>query len=65
MATSSIFHNIVINDEATAMRFVDALEASRTIPLRRSGRPIEEVLATGEKIDQWIDLWKKNHGVHK
>ena len=65
MATSSIFHNIVINDEATAERFVAALEAAEAQPLKGSGRPINEVLTTGEKIDQWINLWGKNHGVHK
>ena len=65
MATSSIFHNIVIRDEATAEKFVAALEAAEAHPLRRSGRPINEVLSTGEKIDQWINLWEKNHGVHK
>ena len=65
MATSSIFHNIVINDEATAERFVAALEASEAHPLRGTGRPIEEVLASKDEIDRWIKLWEKKHGEHK
>ena len=63
MATSSIFHNIVINDEATAERFVAALEASEAHPLRGTGRPIEEVLSSKEDNARWIKLWKKNHGI--
>ena len=41
MATSSIFHNIVIKDEATAERFVAALEAAEAHPLRRPS-PLRE-----------------------
>ena len=63
MATSSIFHNIVINDEATAMRFVEALEAAEAHPLKGTGRPIEEVLSSREDIHRWSELWRKKHGV--
>ncbi|MBQ9566055.1 MAG: hypothetical protein IJU98_10750 [Synergistaceae bacterium] len=63
MATSSIFHNIVINDEATAERFVAALEAAEAHPLRRSGRPIGQVLASKEEIHRLSELWRKNHEV--
>ena len=59
MATSSIFHNIIINDEETAARFVAALEASEATPPRRTGRPIDEILAGPEEIDRWCDLWEK------
>ena len=65
MATSSIFHNIVINDEETAAKFVAALEASEAQPLRRTGRPINEVLAGPEDIDRLCDLWEKKHGAHE
>jgi len=65
MATSSIFHNIVIKDEATAMKFIAALEASEAHPIRGTGRPINEVLSDGEKIDRWCRLWEKKHGVQE
>lgn len=65
MATSSIFHNIIIKDEETAMKFVAALEASEAEPLRRTGRPINEVLASKEEIRRQSEVWRKNHGVHE
>ena len=63
MATSSIFHNIVINDEETAMKFVAALEASEAEPLRRTGRPIHEVLADKDEVHRLCELRKKKRGV--
>ena len=65
MATSSIFHNIVIRDEATAEKFVAALEAAEAHPLRRSGRPIEQVLANKEESNRLCDLWESNWGTGK
>ena len=65
MATSSIFHNIVIKDEATAMKFVAALEASEAHPIKGTGRPIEQVLSSKEEIHRWSEIWRKKHGVSK
>lgn len=65
MATSSIFHNIVIKDEATAMKFIAALEASEAHPIRGTGRPINELLASKEEIHRQSELWRKKHGVQK
>ena len=62
MATSSIFHNIVINDKATAMKFAAALEASEMQPLRRTGRPINEVLADKDEVRRLCELRKKTRG---
>ena len=61
MATSSIFHNIIIRDEAAAERFITALEEAAAHPLKGSGRPIEEVLASREDNLRWIELWEKKH----
>ena len=65
MATSSIFHNIVIKDEATAMKFIDALEASKAHPVKGTGRPIEHVLANKEEIHRLRKLWEEKHGVRE
>ena len=62
MATSSIFHNIVIKDEATAMKFITALEASEAHPIKGTGRPIEQVLAGREDIHRLRKLWEEKHG---
>lgn len=59
MATSSIFHNIVIKDEETAMKFIAALEASEAHPIKRTGRPIEQVLASKEELHRLRELWEK------
>ena len=63
MATSSIFHNIIINDEETAARFVAALEASEATPPRRTGRPINEILADKDEVRRLCKLRKKKRGV--
>ena len=64
MATSSIFHNIVINDTAQAEAFVAALEASEAHPYQRPEGPLTCV-ATDEEIGRLCDLWRKKHGVPK
>ena len=63
MATSSIFHNIVINDEATAEKFVAALEASEAHPLKGTGRPIEQILASEDEIRRLSELRRKKRGI--
>ena len=65
MATSSIFHNIVIKDEATAMKFIAALEASEAHPLRGTGRPIEQILASEEEIRRLSELRRKKRGIKR
>ena len=64
MATSSIFHNIIINDEETAAKFVAALEASEANPPRRTGRPINEVLANKDEVHRLCELRKKRRGMN-
>ena len=62
MATSSIFHNIVIKDEATAMKFIAALDASEADPYRRPEGPVTQVVTDKDEIKQWARLWEKNYG---
>ncbi|MBQ9526912.1 MAG: hypothetical protein IJR68_04810, partial [Fretibacterium sp.] len=57
---TSFIRVLGINDEETAAKFVAALEASEAQPLRRTGQPINEVLAGPEDIDRLCDLWEKN-----
>ena len=43
MATSSIFHNVVINDPKKADAFIDAIEASIADPYKRPEGPLTQV----------------------
>ena len=63
MATSSIFHNIVIRDEATAMKFVAALEASEAHPYKRPDGPVANVVTDKDEIRRICELRRKNRGV--
>ena len=45
MATSSIFHNIVINDPKKANAFVAALDASIADPYKRPDGPLTHVVS--------------------
>ena len=65
MATSSIFHNIVIKDEATAMKFIAALEASEAHPYKRPEGPMTHVVTDKDEIERWARLWEKNYGAKK
>ena len=58
MATSSIFHNIVINDPAKAEAFVAALEASEADPRRKT---LQYRMSNDEKnkVNRLIELWGK------
>lgn len=58
MATSSIFHNIVIDDPAKAEAFVAALEASEADPRRR---PAQYRMPSHDqnKVRRLLEAWKK------
>ena len=58
MATSSIFHNVVIDDPAKAEAFVAALEASETDPRRRPGR-YQMTSHDQGKVRRLIEAWKR------
>lgn len=59
MATSSIFHNVVINDQQKADAFISAIEASIADPYKRQDVPVTKVESDPEKINHILDLWKK------
>ncbi|MBR5338416.1 MAG: hypothetical protein IK152_10580 [Lachnospiraceae bacterium] len=60
MATSSIFHNVIINDSEKADAFISAIEASIADPYKRTeNTPVTKVETDPEKITHIIDKWKK------
>ena len=50
MATSSIFHNVVLRDPKEIDDFLTALEASEADPYVSSGMSLSEVMTTKEDI---------------
>lgn len=62
MATSSIFHNIVINDPKQAEAFVAALDASVADPYRRPDGPLTQVVSDKNEILRLHELRRKNRG---
>ena len=59
MATSSIFHNVVINDPKKADAFISAIEASIADPYKIEDKPKTKVETDPNKISHIIDMWKK------
>ena len=47
------------------LKFVAALEASEAHPIKGTGRPIEQVLASREDIHRLRKLWEEKHGCCK
>ena len=59
MATSSIFHNVVINDPKKADAFISAIEASIADPYKRNEKePVTKVESDQGKISHILDMWK-------
>lgn len=60
MATSSIFHNVIINDPKKADAFISAIEASIADPYKRTGNnPASKIESDPQKITHILDMWKK------
>ena len=60
MATSSIFHNVVLNDPEQIEDFWGALEASEADPHVSSGISLSDVMTTKEEILRLHELRMKN-----
>ena len=60
MATSSIFHNVVLKDPKEVDDFLTALEASEADPYASSGMSLSEVMTTKEDILRLHELRMKN-----
>ncbi len=59
MATSSIFHNVVINDPQKADAFISAIEASIADPYENKDVTTVKVESDPDKISHLLDMWKK------
>ena len=59
MATSSIFHNVVIDDSKKAEDFISAIEASISDPYKMDRKTISKVESDPDKLHHLIDKWKK------
>ena len=62
MATSSIFHNIVISDPQKVDAFIDAIESSIADPRPKPNVSLNDVLMTENDIIKMHNLRKKNAG---
>lgn len=60
MATSSIFHNIVINDPQKIEAFIAAAEASIASPYARPDGPMQQVTTDPGKLRRILELNKKS-----
>ena len=59
MATSSIFHNVVINAPKKAEAFISAIEASIADPYKTEDKPKTEAETDPNKTSHIIDMWKR------
>ena len=59
MATSSIFHNVVINDPKKAEAFISAIEASIADPCKSKDKLKTKVETDPDKIRRITDMWKR------
>ena len=59
MATSSIFHNIIISDSQKADAFLEAIEASIADPYKRAEAPIIKLESDSKNVNHILNLWKK------
>lgn len=62
MATSSIFHNIVITDPKKADDFVNAIESSIADPRPKPNKTLNDVLMKNDDIIRMHNLRKKKVG---
>ena len=60
MATSSIFHNVILNDPKQIEDFLGALEASEADPHIGSRMSLSDVMTTKEEILRLHELRMKN-----
>ncbi len=65
MATSSIFHNVILRTPEQVNAFIRAAEASLADPYVRPEGPIATVTTDPEEIRRMFDLWEKNSGAKK
>lgn len=60
MATSSIFHNVILNEPKQVEAFLNALEASEADPYMGSVEPLVSVISDKNEIRRLQELRRKN-----
>ena len=60
MATSSIFHNVILNDPKQVEAFVNAMEASLADPYIASRTSLSELMADKNEIRRLHELRQRN-----
>ncbi|OON84673.1 hypothetical protein BXO88_16100 [Oribacterium sp. C9] len=58
MATSSIFHNVIINDPEKADAFISAIEESISDPYIGPSIPKAKIESDSKKLSKLLNLWK-------
>lgn len=59
MATSSIFHNVILNDPKQVEAFVNALEASEAEPYIAPRTPLSEIMISQGELKRLHELWRR------
>ena len=66
MATSSIFHNVILREPEEIEAFIRAAEASEANPYRKpEGTPTYKVSADPDEIMRILELNEKNRGTRE
>lgn len=60
MATSSIFHNVILTEPKQVEAFINALEASEADPYVAPHTPLSELMASKSEIRRLHELRQKN-----
>ena len=64
MATSSIFHNVILNEPKQVEAFINALEASEADPYMASRTPLSELMVSQEELKKLHELWRRNQNAN-
>ena len=65
MATSSIFHNVILNDPKQVEAFVNAMEASLADPYKGSVEPFVSVITDKDEIRRLQELRRRHREIEK
>jgi len=64
MATSSIFHNVILNDPKQVETFVNAMEASLADPYIAPQTPLSELLVSQDELKRLHELWRRKQNAN-
>ena len=64
MATSSIFHNVILNEPKQVEAFINALEASEADPYVAPRTPLSELMVSQEELKRLHELWRRKQNAN-